>query len=548
MYKLVFLFLIIGAQICAPTIIRAADMTCSSGVFSDALYANITSISSDDPEYVIRAWVYDSFSRPETLTRVLQCPEIANATDPTQAIKFDTIRATLSAERTVEINYTTSPQILRDRLTAGEKRELPNNNPSPEIVGDEWINTDPAWYGILITRRGALNDFIGPNKNNTVSLNYIEQNIDAIYPAGIGACTNKSALAMDSAMVNRAAHNTVNIEKDTNDYYVAGDKNLRWISWAQVAADVAITVATVGGGTVILGGLKGARAARAARNVGRTMSELSAIDTVQDYIRASRNLARANDELRAIDRAVDAASYAAKQNEIRAIEATVNQISSGDDVRRFIAAERSSADLLRLTRGLRGLKTAQRGNVIARTFRAVRTAMFSGNRTIARAARVGRAGMKSGRLRDFLFQNTIRMLAQPLATAQTRTGLAYGAIRFIGGMYDWTDTATGEYTSNIRFKPFGLLSADDLEGAENEINYGMWLMWSGDSVSSEDDDAAYLQAMDFAAKFHQDLTELQDDSGDNACDIDIFVVRPILHQSTNQLYYLIMNDTPWSTD
>ena len=76
----------------------------------------------------------------------------------------------------------------------------------------------------------------------------------------------------------------------------------------------------------------------------------------------------------------------------------------------------------------------------------------------------------------------------------------------------------------------------------------MWLMWEGDTYSRADDDAAYLQAMDFATKFYLDLSEYQ---GYNAspCNIDIYVVHPILRNpgTDPELYYLIMNDIPWST-
>jgi hypothetical protein len=116
-------------------------------------------------------------------------------------------------------------------------------------------------------------------------------------------------------------------------------------------------------------------------------------------------------------------------------------------------------------------------------------------------------------------------------------------------MYNFTETSTGEFTNNIDFKPLLLLSADDIQGQEDTINYGMWLMRYGDSQSPADDDAAYLQAMDFAAKFHEDLLDIQDDSA-SPCNVDIYVVRPILRNpdSANpEIYYLIMNDTPWTT-
>ena len=78
----------------------------------------------------------------------------------------------------------------------------------------------------------------------------------------------------------------------------------------------------------------------------------------------------------------------------------------------------------------------------------------------------------------------------------------------------------------------------------------MWLMWLGDSVVRADDDAAYLQAFDFASKFHNKLYEEVQDSQSVPCNVDIYVVRPIIRSpgtDNAQLYYLIMNDVPWST-
>ena len=77
----------------------------------------------------------------------------------------------------------------------------------------------------------------------------------------------------------------------------------------------------------------------------------------------------------------------------------------------------------------------------------------------------------------------------------------------------------------------------------------MWLMWAGDSTSPTDDDAAFLQAMDFASKFHEDLMENQNDSN-SPCNIDIWVVKPIIRDPGTEhqaLYYLVMNDVPWTT-
>ena len=56
--------------------------------------------------------------------------------------------------------------------------------------------------------------------------------------------------------------------------------------------------------------------------------------------------------------------------------------------------------------------------------------------------------------------------------------------------------------------------------------------------------------MGFAEKFHQDLVETQDEYDNAACDVDIFVVRPIIRDPggpKEELYYLFMNNVPWTT-
>ena len=135
---------------------------------------------------------------------------------------------------------------------------------------------------------------------------------------------------------------------------------------------------------------------------------------------------------------------------------------------------------------------------------------------------------------------------------QSLAGTVYGGLIAAGKlMYNFTETSTGDFTNNIQFNPFLLLSADDLQEGDqaDKINYGMWLMWMGDSYRPADDDAAYLQAMDFAAKFYEDLMEVQGETN-SPCNVDIYVVKPIIKnpgKSNPELHYLIMNEVPWTT-
>jgi hypothetical protein len=59
--------------------------------------------------------------------------------------------------------------------------------------------------------------------------------------------------------------------------------------------------------------------------------------------------------------------------------------------------------------------------------------------------------------------------------------------------------------------------------------------------------------MDFASKFFYQLDKYQDEHGAE-CDVDIYVVRPIIkldeintENPKGELFWLFMNDIPWST-
>lgn len=526
------------------------DTECATAVFADALANNSAAVSETDEDIVIRQWIYQTFANPDVLRAVMKCPEFANAADD-ETITLQPIKYVFPGGREIVINYETQPKILAQRITLGEKNELADLNPNPRIDptdGTVWTNTDPAWYAIMVVESGTLDEFVGPGKNNTVSMRYINDNIDRLFPHG-NRCTSKSALAGDRRMINVATRETVGIDNDTNDYYVAGDVNLQWISYLEIGLDVAITVLTMGGGTVILGATKSARASRALHGLTNTIKTLRTTDSVRDYVRISQQYTRVAEQLRNIDRVADAAQYerlAAQADDLARTMRTLEQ--TDDNVRQYRNATNAFTSLNQYRRTLRSLRTPQRGNIIARAWRAIRAAN-TGGKTIRNAEKIARSSTLSGQIRDWLFQSTLTN-AGALARLERTGGFIYGALRLFGTAYDWTETSTGEFTSGIDFKPLTLLSADDLQGQENVINHGMWLMWAGNAYSAADDDAAYLQAMDFANKFHFNLDKIQTEQNNHACNVDIFVVRPIIHNpgtDNAELYYLIMNDTPWTT-
>ena len=191
-----------------------APTECATAAFADALAANASQISADAYESDVRLWINTVFAAPATLDAVLACPELQNTPD-TQAIKFMPIMYTFPNGREIVINYETQPKILKQRRTLGNKRELPtdeNANPRIGATGDDsiWTYTDPAWYAIMITEHGALDEFAGPGKNNTISMDYIRDNIDDLYPSGYN-CSDKSAKSRDVTMIHRATKQTVGL-------------------------------------------------------------------------------------------------------------------------------------------------------------------------------------------------------------------------------------------------------------------------------------------------------------------------------------------------
>ncbi len=623
-----------------------ATTPCASQIFANQMAKTATTVDETADEEIIQQWIYSIFSDTNTLSNVLKCPEITSVTD-TETIRFSPIQYTFPIGRTITVNYETQPIVLKQRLTLSNKRNLPTADPNPRVgdINDDaiWTNTNPAWYAIMVVESGTLDNFVGPDKNNTVSIQYINDNINQLFPHGVN-CTTKHALARDTKALNRAVTQTVGAEDDSNDYYVAGDANLEWIGYTEIALDVVITVATSGGWTVISGATKGTRALRALNGMADVLKQLRKLDSVQDYIKATARANKLADEINAL---TDAAKIAEKTAELDKLKDSIKTMEKADDVKKYKETSETFADLnkyrhqlldpsrkartklqlkemagtlknlrqrtsvqnyiqttaqiTRLTDEINtltdaakiaektaeldklkdSLKTlentddvkkyketadayktlnasrhaltrmAKTGNVITRGVKAIKAgkAAFTGNELIVKGAKLGRASKISTRVKDWLFHSTMSNIGK-LAKVGASTGFIYGALKFAGDMYDFTETSTGEFTNDIEFKPLLLLSADDITGQENVVNYGMWLMWQGDSTNPEDDDAAYLQAMDFAAKFHEDLTEIQNDTN-SPCNVDIFVVRPIIRNPDSdnaQLYYLIMNDIPWTTN
>lgn len=627
----VFVALFIGNAVADETlelqqdladVTNTLDVQCASAALADAVYRTADTVDESDSEQDVRNWIYDVFMEPETLSDILACPEIVDADDDV-TITFNPIRYVFPKGREIVINYQTQVKVLRQRLTLAAKTELPTDDPNPEMDPNDphatWVNTDPAWYAIMVTRPDALKEFVGPGKNNTVSFKWIEDNINQLYPADSdGVCSTLSGIGakVRDAMVHRVIHDhTTQQEGDKNNYYIAGDIDLRWVSYAEVAVDIALTVVTWGAAAAATGALKGARAAKAMKGLTKNMKRLTKIDKVKDYVgtsvkvakserkienitKAEKSLANINkiekrlaktakgtkqydrlsDQLRVAQKVHadnlakmgreaegladihDASKLADMRN---ATKAEVQEsrklmdkmVKDSDDVAEYVQNFDSLKDVSNFSKNLKAAQKPRTGNVFSRAWQGIKNtrrsmkAVRSGTKTLNRAEKTARHGMKSGRIRDWLFHTTRRNMARVTRATGDLAILSF-IIGLVGDFYDRTEISTDEFTNGIDMRPLLLLSGDSIEGQDNVVNYGMWLMWAGDSTSPEDDDAAYLQSMDFAQKFYQDLIETQDEAGKYPCNVDIYVVRPVIRNPNTEsqsLYWLVMNEEPWTT-
>lgn len=584
---------------------------CATQVFTQALYDEMDDTDESSPEAEIRAWAQTVMFDKDVLEEALDCPELKNITDRLQTVTFTPIYFQFPNGREITINYATQLKVLDQKLLLADKPSLPNGDPNPRLMDAndpaKYINTDPAWYAIMVVEHGSLTNFVGAEKNNTLSMKWINDNIDSIYPRG-AFCTSKSALANDHYTINQVVHKLVEIENDSNDYYVAGDVNLEWIMYAEIIGEIALTIVTVGAGEAAMIGIKGARATRTAKNLKNSLKALTKLDDVQNYIKIARQITTKTDDIaklgkyektlkkleKAQKRGKDVKKYEKQieetvraaqkvdpsvtadtlkntdkineiqktlKNDVAKLEKDAQKLEKeSKNVKEYKETAESFSDVMKYRRNLRAFNRTQTGNVFTKNLKRIGAfgktlkASQNGAKTMTKVAKVARAGMssKTAKIGDWLIDSTLKHGGR-IARFERDLGGLYGAVLFLGDLYDRTSNTSQQYSNGIEFKPLCLLSADDLEGQENEVNYGMWLMWTGNSTDSVDDDAAYLQAMDFAEKFNYVLNEYQDEHGKN-CNVDIYVVRPIIRldetnpdETTGELFYLFMNDVPWTS-
>ena len=297
--------LLISLLTLIPLSAMADNTPCASMVFQKSLAQTANSVSETDTEEVIEQWIQTNLSDINNIKQVLACPEFTNA-ESADVIEFDQIKYTFPMGREIVINYATQPNILQHKITLSQKRDLPPSDPNARIDEDDglWTNTNPAWYGIIVVEHGTLDNFVGPDKNNTISLSYIHNNIDTLYPQNF-SCTSKSALAMDTDAINQAVTITANDTDEKNDFYVAGDIDLGWISYAEMALDVVLTIASMGGSLAISGATKVWGVSKAGKNLVKSMRALAQTPEVAKYIKQTNKLKSIGEKTKKLNKKVD---------------------------------------------------------------------------------------------------------------------------------------------------------------------------------------------------------------------------------------------------
>lgn len=250
-------------------------------------------------------------------------------------------------------------------------------------------------------------------------------------------------------------------------------------------------------------------------------------------------------------------SYKTELQKLKNVHETeIAKLAKTDDVVKYqelVQAKREAAHTAYLLRQGKIAFQAKRGLLPMRAYRAAKSLRngIKAGKNLDKTSRIVRAHTSgfSTKIKDWLFHNTIKNL--PAATKLPASLAVLNTIvKAVGNMYDYSEVTTAQFTNGVDLHPYLLLAADNLPGFENIVNHGMWLFWTGSSTSANDDDAAFLEAMSFAEKFHQDLVEVQDEYNVMACDVDIYVVRPIIRNPDTddaEVYYLFMNETPWTT-
>ena len=380
------------------------------------------------------------------------------------------------------------------------------------------------WYGILVVKKGSLDKYANSD-TPIISTEYMKTHKNDFYPANSGkalgithGCTHGNHMANDNDVVNRASHLTMN-EEDSfwsgNDYYVYDGEDVYW-GWASIAGEVALALATFG---------LSAGAQTAATSTVAAGQTVEAAHKAITAVKLTNNADKINDAITLAKAAKAGKSTAAVKSRTDAIKALTE---AGITVKK----------------GTKATEIVKIGNTLENAAKGIKSfswtsALRTGLTRPWRLVKNGTTALKP--------KNLSKLYGKGATWAQRFKLTAPAAT--IAGVSLWQElakawgysTAALKIDDNVKFNGFGLLSADDLDGRENEVSHGAWLQF--DEIGTANEEDALHEALAFAEAFQEDLDKINTQAP--LCDVDIYVVQPGISNpaklGTREVYYIIQN-------
>lgn len=374
------------------------------------------------------------------------------------------------------------------------------------------------WYGILVVKKGSLDQYANADVP-IISTEFMKQNKSTFYPdnsnkvLGIArACTHGNHTANDRDVVNRAAHITMD-EQDSfwkgNDYYVYDGEDVYW-GWAQAVGEAALAIVTLGlsvEATAANAAIQGANVAVQGASKAVTAAKLT---------KNSTKIAKAAEVAKKAKSGSTAAAVASRTEATKALADAGITVKKGTRATELVKIGNT------LEKASTGIKDVKWLSSLAHPWKLAK----SGTTTLnpKNAAKVYGKGVTWGKR----FKTAAIQVAAPTIGIEIIKAFGYSS-------------ASYKLDDNLKFNSFGLLSADDLEGRENVVSHGAWLMFEEGGAINEDD--TLNEALRFAEEFQEDLSKINTE--DPQCDVDIYVVQPAISNpdttGKREVYYIIQN-------
>lgn len=359
----------------------------------------------------------------------------------------------------------------------------------------------------------------------------MKRNRDTFFPANsdkpLGmwrGCTHSNHTANDNDVVNRAAHITAD-EKDSfwsgNDYYVYDGKDVYW-GTAQVVGEIALALITFGASAEVSASKAAAQTAVATDRAVKAQRAIT--------------LAKRAEKLKNIEKAAQTAGDTAKVAKAQQLGLETRQAAR-------LALEQAGAgpvSSLTNTEALANMgRLLEASGVAAEKTAAAKPLTWVS--ALAKPWRLVKPGLQTLKPKNIasLYGKGVTWTQRIKRATITAGGVGFGTALIQA--FGYSSAAVKNYADGVSFNSFGLLSADDLEGRENEVSHGAWLMFEESGEVNEGD--TLNEALAWAEDFTDQLNKIN--AQDPQCDIDIYVVQPGISNAsklgTREIYYTIMN-------